>query len=41
VATRWARALSESESCSSAKVLSVSGSGRDTPALLELQAVHK
>ena len=41
VAARWARALSDLESCSSAKVLGVSGSGRDTPALLELQAVHE
>jgi Tfp pilus assembly protein PilN len=41
VAARWARALSDSESFSSAKVLGVSGSGRDAPALLELQAVHE
>jgi Tfp pilus assembly protein PilN len=41
VAARWARALSDSGSFSSAKVLAVSGSGRDTPALLDIQAVHE
>ena len=41
VAARWARTLSDSGSFSSARVVGVSGSGRDTPARLEIHAVHE
>ncbi len=41
MAARWARGLSDSEWFANARVLAVSGSGRDSAALVEIEAQHE